>query len=121
MNKTKMAEKGPPAPGSEKFNQNKTPQATSTGIIEASRAARHKACPHHCNAADANGRNDRIDRHRNGMAATFGVRLSCRCRPQETRPQPCLRTNGQGSGLSYQRLATAAAVAGATSESGRAL
>jgi len=88
--------------GFTKVQQVQIPQATCTSIIEASSAARHKACPHHCNAADANGRNDRIDRHRNGMAAAFGPGLSCRCRPQETRAQPCFRANRQRSCLSHQ-------------------
>src|SRR5258707_15533874 len=40
------------------------------------------------------------------MAAAFGARLSCRCRPQETRAQPCFRANGQRSSLSHQRWQT---------------
>src|SRR5260221_7647012 len=95
-------DQGRHALGFTKVQQVQIPQATCTGIIEASSAARHKACPHHCNAADANGRNDRIDRRRNGLAAAFGPGLSCRCRPQETRAQSCFRANRQRSCLSHQ-------------------
>ena len=63
---------------------------------------RYQARPHHRDAADACGRNDRSHHDCHGMAATFGARLPCRCRPQEARPQPCFRTNRQGSGLSHQ-------------------
>ena len=63
---------------------------------------RYQARPHHRNAADAGGRYDRSDHDCNGLAAAFGARLSCRCRPQEARSQPRFRANRQGSGLSHQ-------------------
>jgi hypothetical protein len=52
---------GRQALGFAKVQQVQIPQATYTSIIEVSSAARHQACPHHCNAADACGRNNRCD------------------------------------------------------------
>src|SRR5258707_4338293 len=48
------------------------------------------------------GRNNRCDHGRHGLAAAFGARLSRRCRPQETRSQPCFRANRQGASISHQ-------------------
>ena len=71
-------------------------------IIKDGDAARHQARPHHRDAADAGWRDDRGDHDRHGLAAAFGARLSCRCRPQEARAQSGFRTNRQGPGLSHQ-------------------
>src|SRR5882724_5258981 len=62
-------------------------QAIGACIIQISRATQYQARPHHRNAADAHGCNDRSDHDCYGLAAAFGARLSCRCRPQEARAQ----------------------------------
>jgi hypothetical protein len=61
MTKPKFDGQGRHALGFTKVQQVQIPQATYTSIIEVSSAARHQACPHHCNAADASGRNNRCD------------------------------------------------------------
>jgi hypothetical protein len=80
---------------SSKDQQAQISRAIGARIIQAGNGRPHQTRPHHRNAAIAGGRNDRCDHDCHGLAATFGAQLSCRCRPQETRAQPCFRANGQ--------------------------
>ena len=82
--------------------QSRVPRKIRARFVQIWTTARYETQPNCRDAPDARRRNHCRNHDRDGLAAAFRSRLSCRRRPQETWVQPCFRTNRQGSCLSHQ-------------------